>query len=335
MVSTLSPFFFSRYLRTLAMLTVQFLTRFLNTLKKWLSQLARHCASSLSLFLSLLRQFASGHLRLGSCGRRLFARTCFSDETLPRSQGNVAREDAPICSSFLPPPPSDDPYSRISQHSQHLRKVTATPSSLTNTTTQNGSTAKTDRCSISSLDQSLQTGEMLGSNVGRTFSDGDPLDRSSSPGPSHPSSLHGPLSGSHSRSQIYMNDVRSLVATTPRPSTTHLSIGMTHSRHSLSSQGSDQSLTTRSITGSQCGQATLRLHEGPVYYLPKHIHSSIVLQDGPPDLTTSHHVHFTVPPGSDENIPGSDIVEVHEDEPPGISTMVAKGVMRYDRCIPR
>lgn len=88
------------------------------------------------------------------------------------------------------------------------------------------------------------------------------------------------------------------------------------------------------MTGSQCGQPTLRLHEGHVYHLPKHIHSSIALQDGPPDLDTGHHVHLIVPPGSDEK-PGSEIVEVHEDNPPGIFPMVAKGVMRYERCIPR
>lgn len=126
-----------------------------------------------------------------------------------------------------------------------------------------------------------------------------------------------------------MNDAHSLVATTPTPSMTHLAIGMTHSKHSLVSQGSGQSLR------SQCGQAALRLHKGPVYYLPDNIHSSIVdLQNGPLDLTTGHHVHYTAPPGSDEN-PGSKIVEVHEDKPPGVYPMVAKKVMRYDRCIPR
>ncbi|KAG2040746.1 hypothetical protein BDR03DRAFT_102849 [Suillus americanus] len=312
------------------MMTAQFLLHFLNTLKKWLS---RHCPSSLSLFWSLLRQFASGHLKLGVCGRRLFAGTRFSSEALPQSQGNIARGDAPICSSFLPPPSSDDPYLRIhSQHSQHLRKGTARPQ--TNTTTQNGSSAEIDGGSTSSFHQSLQTGEGS-SNISQTFPDGDPLEGSSSPGPSHLSSFHGPfkLSGSHSRSQTYTNDSRSLVAATPTPSTSRLALGLAHSKHSLVSQGSGQSLT-RSITGSQCGQPTLRLHEGPVYHLPKHIHSSIALQDGPLDLVTGHHGRLVVPPGSDE-MPGSEILEVYEDKPPGIFSMVAEGVMRYDRCTPR
>lgn len=128
-----------------------------------------------------------------------------------------------------------------------------------------------------------------------------------------------------------MNDAHYLVAATPTPSTTHLAIGMTHSKHSLVSQGSGQSLR------SQCGQAALRLHEGPVYYLPDNIHSSIVdLQHGPPDLTIGSRVGYTAPPGSDDHEnPGSKIVEVHEGNPPRVFPMVAAGVMRYERCIPR
>lgn len=313
------------------MMTAHCLVRFLNTLKKWLSQLARRSASSLSLFLSLLRHFVSGsgHLKPGACGQRLFAGTRFSSSGLLRSRGNIAKEEAPICSSFLPLPPSDDPYSRItSQHSQHVRKGTAMPLSQTKATTRNGSTAEINglhQGSMSSLHQSLQTGESSGSNASPN---GDPLVESSSPGPSRPSGHHE-LSGSHLRPQIYMNDAHSLVATTPTPSMTHLAIGMTHSRHSLISQGSGQSLR------SQCGQAALRQHKGPVYYLPDNIHNSIVdLQNGPLDLATGHHVHYTAPPGSDDSEnPGSKIVEVHE--PPGLFSMVAEGVMRYERCIPR
>jgi hypothetical protein len=333
MVSTLGLPFPPLYLSVLAMMATHFLVRFLNTLKKWLSQLARRSASSLSLFLSLFRQFASrlSHLKLGVCGQRLFAGTRFSSSALPRSLGNIAREDAPICSSFLPPPPSDDPYSRIhSQHSQLVRKGTAMPLSETDTT-WNESTAEINglhQGSMSSLHQSLQTGESSGSNTASPS--GDPFVGSSSPGPSRPFGHHE-LSGSHSRSRIYMNDAYSLVAEKPTPSTTHLAIGMTHSKHSLVSQGSGQSVR------SQCGQAALRLHKGPIYYLPDNIHSSIVdLQNEPLDLATGHHVRFTAPPGSDDSEnPGSKIVEVHEGKLPEVFPMIAKGVMRYERCIPR
>ncbi|KAG1862140.1 hypothetical protein DFJ58DRAFT_242054 [Suillus subalutaceus] len=300
------------------MMTARLLVHILNTLKKWLSQLARRFAGSLSLFLTLLPQFASGHLQLSACGRRLFAGTRFSSEALPRSQGNITREDAPICSSSVPP--LDNPYSI---RSQHLRKVTAIPLSQTNTIIRNGSTAEIDGGAMSSLHQSLQTRENSGS---RTFPRGEPFEGSSSPGPSRPSSLHG-LPGSHSQSQVYTNGARSLVAT-PMSSTTHLGLRKTYSRHSHVSQGSDQS-------GSQCGQPTLRLHEGPIYHLPDVIHSSIALQNEPPDLATGYRVHLTAPPGSDDSKPGSKIVEVHEDKPPGIFPMVAAGVMRYQRCIPR
>lgn len=108
------------------------------------------------------------------------------------------------------------------------------------------------------------------------------------------------------------------------PSTTHLALGVIHSEYSLISRGSGQSLP-----------ASLRRHEGDVHHLPKDIHSSIALQNEPPDLATGYHVHLTAPPGSDSEMPGSDIVEVHKDNPPGIFPMVAEGVMRYDRCIPR
>ncbi|KAG2036830.1 hypothetical protein BDR03DRAFT_438767 [Suillus americanus] len=303
------------------MMTARLLVHILNTLKKWLLQLARRFGGSLSLFLSLLRQFASGNLKLGACGRRLFAGTRFSSDARPRSQGGIAREDAPICSSSVPP--SDNPYSIHLQSSQHLRKVTAIPLSQTNTMIQNGSTAEIDGGSMSSLHQSLETGENSGS---RTFPHGDLLGGSGSPGPSRPTSLHG-LPRSHSRSQVPTNDARSLVAT-PMSSTTHLGLRKTYSRHSHVSQGSDQS-------GSQFGQPTLRLHEGPVYHLPDVIHSSIALQNEPPDLATGYRVHLTAPPGSDDSKPGSKIVEVHEDKPPGIFPMVAAGVMRYQRCIPR
>ncbi|KAG2154265.1 uncharacterized protein EDB93DRAFT_192172 [Suillus bovinus] len=299
----------------------QFSVHFLNIVKKWLSQLARRSANSLSLFLPLLRRFVSGHLKLGACGRRLFAATHFSSEALLRSKGSVAREHAPTCLSSLPVSSSDDPYSRIhSQNSEHLRKSTAIP--LSQTTTQDGSTAEIYGGSMSSLHQSLYTGESSGNDMDRPFPNDDPLEGSGSPGPSR--SL-GPyrLSRSHSRSQMHTNDDRFLVAGTPT-STIHAELGMTHSKYSLASQASSQSLTS-SITG-------LRPHKGTVYHLPERIHSSIALQPAPPDLATGR-VRYIAPPGSDK-MPGPEI-EVHEHARPGVFPMVARGVMRYERSIPR
>ncbi|KAG1823453.1 uncharacterized protein BJ212DRAFT_680754 [Suillus subaureus] len=291
------------------MMTARFLVHILNTLKKWLSQLARRFAGPLSLFLSLLRQFASGHLKLGACGRRLFVGTRFSGEALPRSQGNIAREDAPICSSSVPP--SDDPYSIYPQNSQHLQKVTVTPLSQTNTTIRNGSTAEIDGGSISGLHQSSQTRE----NSGSRTSHGNPLEGSSSPGPS---SLHG-LPGSHPRSQICTNDARFPVAA-PTSSTTLRTI---HPNHSFSSQGSRQSITGLRPHGLE-----------HVYHIANDIHNSIAPQSELPYPGTGHRVRWTAPPGSDDSKPGSKIVEDHEDKP-DVFPMVAAGVMRYQRCIPR
>jgi hypothetical protein len=281
-------------------MTARFVVHLLNILKKWLSQLARRFTGSLSLFLFLLRQFASNHLKLGACGWRLFAGTRFSSEALPRSQGNIAREDAPICSSFLPTPPSDDPYSTHSQHSQHLQKVTAITLSQIDTTIRNGSTAEIDGGSTSNLHQSLQTREDSGS---RTFSHGGPLEGPSSPGPS-----------------------RSLVAA-PMSSTAHLRLSM-HSSVSHSSGRSSARLTT----GSRCGQSTLRPHDRPRVYHITDIHD-IAPQNEPSYLATGYRVGLTAPPGSDDGKPGSKIVKVHK--PPEVFPMVAAGVMRYQRCIPR
>lgn len=286
-------------------MTAQFLVHFLNTVKKWLSQLARRSASSFSLFLSLLCRFVSDRLKLSACRRRLFAGIRFSNEALPRSQENIARQDAPICSSSLPLPSSDDPRSR--NHSQHPRKNTAIPVSQINTTIRNGGTAEIDRGSISSF----HTGESSGSNMSGPFPSGDPLERSGSPGPSRPLGLYG-LWESHSRSQTSTNDARSLVAR-PTASTMHPALGA--SKHSL----------TPSFTG-------LRPHKGHVYHLSNDVHNSMTLQPAPPDLAADH-VRYVAPPRSDE-MPGSEI-EVHQRILPGIFPMVAAGVLRYKRCITR
>ncbi|KAG2117291.1 uncharacterized protein F5147DRAFT_307065 [Suillus discolor] len=206
-------------------MTAQFLVHLLNAVKKWLSQLARRSASSFSLFLSLLCRFVSDRLKLSACGQRLFAGIRLSSEALLRSQENIARQDAPICRSSLPLPSSDGPRSRI--HLQHLRKNTAIPLSQINTTIRNGGTAEIERSSISSF----HTGESSGSNMSWPSPNGDPLERSGSPGPSRP--LGYGLWESHSRSQISTNDARSLVAARPTASTMHPALGMTPSKYSL------------------------------------------------------------------------------------------------------
>ncbi|KAG2155610.1 hypothetical protein DEU56DRAFT_315523 [Suillus clintonianus] len=50
------------------------------------------------------------------------------------------------------------------------------------------------------------------------------------------------------------------------------------------------------------------------------------------DPAADHHIHLTVPPGSDGQ-PGSDVLTLHDG--PLIAEMVADGVRRYERRIPR
>lgn len=336
------------------------LTHILNVLKKWLSRLARRSASLFFAILSFLHRFASGHLKLGD--RKLITR--FPSRALLRSQGDIEGEDVPICSSLLPPglmgleavgeppSPSDDPYTGTHpRHLRPLRKGTANPPLEANpTSTEYPSTTETDGLHQGSMSSSHLSPQMDESSVNnRTFLE-NPLQESSSPGPSRLSGLHE-VSRTQSQPRGFMDDTHS-VNTTRTPSMGYLAPDMPYSQHASSSRislNSGRSLT-RSIARSESRQAAYRTHKGPVHSRPVSVHNFVAdMRHGSPnrvsvpldlpsqavpalDTGIDCHVHYTAPPGSDEQ-PGSEVVMVYDGPP--TSAMVARDVRRYERCTPR
>ncbi|OAX42623.1 hypothetical protein K503DRAFT_710268 [Rhizopogon vinicolor AM-OR11-026] len=131
---------------------------FLNILKKLLSRLASRSASLLFFFLSLFRRFTIGRTKFED-----ITWTRFPGGALLQSQGDIAGENVPICSSLLPPgqmgmevvgdppSPSDDPYLRIhSRCSRPSSRGTAMPWSET------GSSTTEEYMSAADIDSSLE-----------------------------------------------------------------------------------------------------------------------------------------------------------------------------------
>ncbi|KAG2154249.1 uncharacterized protein EDB93DRAFT_191240 [Suillus bovinus] len=330
----------------------------LNILKKWLSRLARRSATLFFVVLSSLRRFLAGHLKLGD--RRLITR--FPSAVLPRSQEDIKGQGPPICPSLLPPgqmrqeageeppSPSDDPYTGShSQHPRPLRKGTAIPPLDANPTTmEHTSPTQTDgfhQGTVSSSHLSLHMEERSVKNK-ILPKDGAPQELSST-GPSHLSVLHA-LSTTHSRPRGYMDDTHSF-NTTRTPSVRHMVPGTPYYQHASSSRVSVSTgrSFTRSIAGSEVRQAAYRTHTGPVHSRPISVcsimdghHGSTNTISMPLDSSAhpvpvsdhgfDHSIHYIAPPGSDEQLPGQDIVMVYDGPP--LSSMVPDNVQRYGRC---
>ncbi|KAG1877005.1 hypothetical protein C8R48DRAFT_768568 [Suillus tomentosus] len=331
-------------------------THILNILKKWLSRLARRSASLFFAVLSSLHRFVARHLKLGD--RRLITR--FASEVSPRSQEDIKGEDSCVCPSLLPPDqmgreageppsPSDDPYT-----GSHLplRKNTGIPPLDPNPTTI-GCTSATHtyglhQGSVSSSHLSLRMEESVVKS--KTSSKDGALQEPGSPGPSHLSDHHE-VSTIHSRPRGYLDDTHSL-NTTRTPSMRHLAPGMPYSLHASSSRVSVSTghSFTRSIAGSEARQTAYRAHTGTVHSHPSRpssIYSMADVHHGSrntvytpldssaqavpiPGHGLDHHVHYTAPPGNNEQVPGSEVVVVYDG--PQLSSMVPDDVKRYGRC---
>ncbi|KAG2059668.1 hypothetical protein BDR06DRAFT_668604 [Suillus hirtellus] len=331
-------------------------THILNILKKWLSRLARRSASLFFAVLSSLHRFVARHLKLGD--RRLITR--FASEVPPRFQDDIKGEGSCVCPSLLPPgqmgreareppSPSDDPYT-----GSHLplRKNTGIPPLDPNPTTIGcNSATHTDGLHQGSVSSSYLSLRMEESFVKSKTSPKDgALQEPGSPGPSHLSDHHE-VSTIHSRPRGYMDDAHSL-NTTRTPSMRHLAPGMPYSLHASSSRVSVSTghSFTRSIAGSEARQTAYRAHTGTVHSHPSRpssIYSMADVHHGSrntvytpldssahavpiPGHGLDHHVHYTAPPGNNEQVPGSEVVMVYDG--PQLSSMVPDDVKRYGRC---
>ncbi|KAG1799727.1 uncharacterized protein HD556DRAFT_60543 [Suillus plorans] len=291
------------------------LTHIFNILKKWLSRLARRPTGLFFVVLSSLYRFVPGHLKLGDRSTR------FRSGVLPRSQEVIKGEDSPICLSLLPPGqmereageepplPSDDPYTRShSRHPRPLRNSTAIPPSDANQTTigYGVSASQTDghyQGSVSSLHMSLHMEES--SVKGEIPPKDGALEEPSGPGPSRLPGLHG-ISTTHERPRGYLNDA-SKVRTGKTAYRKHTGQIKPHRRSAYSI--TDESANMGSVPLDSSAQA-----------IP------IVI----PGQCLDHHVHYTAPPGNNEQVPASEVVIVYDG--PQLSSMVPDDIRRYGRC---
>jgi hypothetical protein len=326
---------------TLFVMTRQFLAQIFKILKKWLLRLAHGSASLFLSLLSLFRRFTARPSKLGD------RHTRFSTGAL---RDTVTGEDVHIFSSLLPsgqlllevvgdpPSPSDVPYSRT--HARSLRRGADMPSSEDATSTKAypnvAEPYRLSSHSASSLHLSQQGGEshstppspripynQKGKGVDPVERGGKESSVDNKTSPRHPLQASGsphlsPLLGFHG-----------------------LPISVNSSVYSL----------TRSIVGSEKRQAEYRTHTGAIHSRPVSVRGSFVdLRHGSPhrvpipsDVSVQavpisgpgidSRVRFTAPPGGDEEQPGTDVIIIYEGPP--IGAMVADGVKRYERCIPR
>jgi hypothetical protein len=254
----------------------------------------------------------------------------------------TAGEDVAIYSSLQvagqPPSLSDDPYqrnhSRNSRHSRLVRKGTARPTSVTNTTMKEyPSAAEVDGLhlhpgSMSSLNPSLHSVD------GNRMSLRDQLQVSGSNISGHELSRPHRHRGEDSHS----------VTTTRTPPTRHLAPDMPYLRYASESRASVSTGRShvQSITASESQQAAYREHKGPVNCRPLSVRSIANSHRGSPDIDTpltlpqalpgldpviDPHIHYTAPPSSGGQ-PGSEVILY--DGPP-IAAMVASDVRRYER----
>jgi hypothetical protein len=326
----------TRHCDTLFVMTRQFLAQIFKILKKWPLRLAHGSASLFLSLLSLFRRFIAQPSKLSD--------TRFSTGAL---RDTVTGEDVPIFSSLLPsgqlllevvgdpPSPSDVPYSRT--HARSLRRGADMPSSEDATSTKAypnvAEPYRLSSHSASSLHLSQQGGES----------------HSTPPSPRIPYNQKGkgvdPMKRGGKESSVDNK-------TSPRHPLQ--ASGSPHLSPLLCFQGpvnSSMYSLTRSIAGSEKRQAEYRTHTGTVHSRPVSVRSSFAdLRHGSPhrvpipsDVSVQavpisgpgidSRVRFTAPPGGDEEQPGTDVVVIYEGPP--IGAMVADGVKRYERCIPR
>jgi hypothetical protein len=330
------------YCNTLPVMTGQFLAQIFKILKKWLLRLAHGSASLFLSLLSLFRRFAVQPSKLGD------RHTRFSTGAL---RDTVTGEDVPIFSSRLPlslevvgdpPSPSDVPYSRT--HS--LRGGTDMPSPGAATSTKAYPSAEPYRLSshsVSSLHLPQQGGESHStppspripydqkgkgvdpverggkeSSVDNKTSPRHPLQASGSPHPSPLLGIHG-LAPISQRAPSVNSSMRSFT----------LSIAGSESRQADYRTHTRGAVRSRPVT-PRSSFADLR-HRSP-HTAP--IPSDVFFQAVPAlDTGIDSHIHSIALPGGDEERLGTDVDTIYDGPP--ISEMVADGVKRYGRCIPR
>ncbi|OJA08916.1 hypothetical protein AZE42_07368 [Rhizopogon vesiculosus] len=315
------------------MIITQSLTQIFKVLKKWLSRLTQSSVNLVVSLLSLLRHFATRSSRPGNLPTRIFTGAL---------QGNVAGKDPPICSSLLPPgqmslevqlevagdhpSPSDDPYSRT--HARPLRKSTEIPSPEAGKITKAYPSAaepyQLSSDSVSTLHLSQQAGASQSHppspkipyhQKGKGVDPGERGGKESSVDNRSPSRPPLQVSGSPGQSPLLGPHGLS----TPNLRTPSLNSGI--SRYS----------SARSIAGSDTRQAEYRTHTESVHSRPVSVRSSFADLHIAPVPGIDRRYHVTAPPDSNEQ-PGPGVMEY---EGPPIGVMVADGVKRYEKCIPR